>query len=304
MSVLTSLLGGNKGLGKQVRGVITPAVHVPLRRAGAAARYGIGEVLHLTNQVVGAPPAQNMWWTKVAGNGTLVTTGVAGHGKATYTAPDGPTTVTLELRTGAGPASFSVLDRHTFQVIAPAADRIRLVKFGNKHHRQGLATAGFEAVIVFGPEDVSFLALEMREYRGTVNATGVLAGSAGVLHHKSAQWIPARDLLHSGTRFHGYDTVANWGINPPPSGWLAAPNLTVVGTFNWPIQWAYRLAGQKATKTIFAYAEHAATVYADGSMLLKKANESVATDLNAATDECHGWADYYGIAVPQPAPPP
>jgi hypothetical protein len=321
------MFGGSSNLGRLAKGTITPQVATVAPRQ-TPPRYGIREKLNLTHVIqAGAGALGQLHWSmasETSSNQFLTYTGGAGiltvtnafTGAATYDCPGYPAAVTLELRK----ADNTVLDRKTFNVIAPDQATTFLVQFGNTHHVQGYGSIAFEAVAVLGPPDVCFAHVLFQEAYGTVTVTAgthrEVMTNAGSQHAVSSNaagpvWLTFRNMVALGSRLNGYDTVGNWGIRPPASHRWAPGDRNVWATAEWPIQWRYKVAGMTPdTGVTFKYARHETWVYSTGEVELKKAGVEVRAALNHATDNCHAWSNFQDASIlipwpvtPRPAPP-
>ena len=228
-----------------------PAVAVPSRATGEAARYGVGEVIKLlpTQSLPTSNPP--FYWAIKSGGGQI-------HnelsGTASYTAAD---FTAEELATGADTkkAQLALKDNKNTEVVCVELTIVRptgcgLLKLGGIHYN-GTANSGFWGQPVLTPNDVSFMNLVMRENRGTGKGTGVFQAGTGLLHAISGGWLPASKMVAQGTLFDGADQV--YSPATAPSGGWADGDTTQVGTFEWDIAWEYKLAGDTSPSGLQFY---------------------------------------------------
>jgi hypothetical protein len=262
-------------------------------------RFGVGEDLSLgftTNPVRTAASFGGLTWAIKSGgtNATLTNSG-ANDGVARLVMNETAGTVVLELRTLTVPPVVKATK--TLWVVEPTGAVIVRKPNTSITHTQNTASAGFWGQIHVHPTDVSFHRCEMREGSAPIRATGSMATSVSTTAPTSAstgQRAATQSELNSlagarhpvmggwsrlltgnsaaGSRLNGYDNIQSIRMNPP----------YVAGTFDWDIDWYFRVQGSRTEKK-FVTVTHSEAVTATGAMTISKGGYSYTAQAADAT---------------------
>jgi hypothetical protein len=258
---------------KQISGNIKvggyPAVAVPSRRQGDQARYGVGELIHLT-VTQQLPPGGPYYWAVKSGGGHIAN---KAQGAADYTAPD-LTPVQVQQALTEIPVQLCLKNAANQEVAVLALTVVRptmagLMKLGGRH-LTGSAGSGFWGQPILTPNDVSFMNVSFRENKGVVKVTGSgfdpnLAGQ----NHAVGIWLTGSKVVAQGTLMQGADNVYTPGL-APPGGWHNG-NTLQVGTLVWDIAWEYKLTTDPAPSGLqFCKGFHNSVCSADGQIRTDK----------------------------------
>lgn len=246
-----------------------PAVVVPSRAAGEAARYGVGEVIKLMPTQSLPSANQPYYWAIKSGGGQIQN---VSSGTADYTAPD---FTAEELMNGAQTKTvqLSLKDSRSAEIVCVELTIVRptgcgLMKLGGIHDN-GAAKSGFWGQPVLTPNDVSFMNVVMRENRGTGKGDGVFQAFAGKIHATTAGWVAAAKMAAQGTLFACADQVYTQAA-VPGGGWVNG-DTSQVGAFEWDIAWEYKLASDPSASGLQFYkAWHRSTCTNAGTVRTEK----------------------------------
>lgn len=250
----------------------------------SATQFGVGEEIDLgfsTIPVRTAASFGGLLWHVKSGPARLDTP-LPNDGTARLVMGDSAGAVVLELRTiGAVP---QVKATKTLWVIEPSSAVIVQDPGTAVFHTNGTASAGFKGLIRFRPTTVSFYRCQFREGTAPIKATGSLQVSIatssstsastgqrtavaqelgnlqGSRHPVMGTWMDISNG-HSvnGSQMVGFDSIRSVTVNPPYAA----------GTFDWEIQWFWRVIGS-AKEKFFQTAVHSEAITTTGQMTISK----------------------------------
>lgn len=219
-------------------------------------RLGVGELVELACT---SGPVQ---WEIVSGGGEL--SAAAGR-SVQFRAPGEAAGVTI--RAGSGSITFQVVEPS--DLVFRRASRLR--------HTQGRPDCGFQAQVYLLPADVSFHAVEIREWNSAATLSGFYDSPEwrGIRHRQApgpSRWLPiGQPLDGGGSSGDGWKDIIYSG---DPGG-LVRP-----GAMTFSSAWEYRCLGVSKR---FATVIQTHTIDSSGRCTSTKQGESAACELDAMT---------------------
>jgi hypothetical protein len=212
---------------------------------------------------------------------------------------------TLRLVIQGGPSQGLYVEK-SFTVHTPVA---RMVA-GQSKHAPGKPSAGFTGNIYFDPKNVSFHFIDFKEGRGTMVAkqtgfkrppdmrmgqpprqlpaspSGYFAWEGPRIHQHTSAWVSiGTGNIVTGCKLDGPDDVYSgfndqwpYPYNDTHGALLKGKETDVPSEVSWPINWNYK-AKDLSTAVVFQKAMHKATMDANGTVTMEKAQASYSAGL-------------------------
>ena len=238
------------------------------------AHYGVGEGVDLTYTTQPAGIPVNLTWSIVNGNGSIM--GVI------WQAGDYATTTTLRawVQSGSSADEYRDVSRG---VVAPSSITMRHTPGRGKFHVRDTASTGFKGDPYLLPKDVSFSAIEVKEFSAVGRGDGYFECGTPTPEkpylqpcpiHPEGAWqgvlSPNDPLVQPGmgSLVNGIDTIRT-AIN------IRVPYSQ--GTFEWDIPWKYRLNG--GTERLIENVKSREVIEASGKITKSKAGDLESSEL-------------------------